>query len=368
MRNVSRKFSFKFFIGLSLVLLLIGLLHFRANSRAKLEAVVKSDSAYQPSKDDGAFEAGTIEEMLLHDSKRNKDLPVRIDFPKSKGTFPVIVFSHGAGASGSSYVPLTRFWATHGYVVIQPTHADSISLRREQGENARMIDILEGSALNDPAAWEARARDISFILDSFAEIERRAPELKGKMDTKRIGIGGHSYGAYTSQLIAGATINTHGAKPAQSFRDERPRAIMLLSPQGRNAQGLTDTSWQQMTRPMISMTGTLDKGLSGQPFEWRLDPFKFSPAGDKYQVLMTGANHLSFTGRLAEGHPAIGLLARRNAGLNGGADQKAIFDYIKMASLAFWDSYLKDETKAKEYLKSDALVTYSRSAVKLSRK
>ncbi|HKC64219.1 MAG TPA: hypothetical protein VKB86_11300, partial [Pyrinomonadaceae bacterium] len=274
-----------------------------------------------------------------------------------------------AGASGSSYEPLTRFWATHGYVVIEPTHADSIALRREQGqESARMRDILEGSALNDPAAWEARARDISFILDSLGEIEQRAPELKGKMDTKRIGVGGHSYGAYTSQLVGGATINMPGANRPQSFRDGRPRAIMLLSPQGRNAQGLTDTSWQQMTRPMISMTGTLDKGLGGQPYEWRLDPFNFSPAGDKYQVLIEGANHLSFTGRLAEDRPALGLLARRSARLNGGADQKAIFDYIKMASLAFWDAYLKDEGKAKEYLKSDALVAYSRNIVKLSRK
>ena len=51
-----------------------------------------------------------------------------------------------------------------------------------------------------------------------------------------------------------------------------------------------------------------------------------------------------------------------------GADQKASFDYIKMASLDFWDAYLKDEGKAKEYLKSDVLVTYSRSAVKLPRK
>ncbi|HKC62773.1 MAG TPA: hypothetical protein VKB86_04015, partial [Pyrinomonadaceae bacterium] len=94
---MKRKFSFKFFIGLSLVLLLVGLISFRANSRAKLKTVVNSDSAYQPSKDDGMYEVGTIEGMLLHDSKRNKDLPVRIDFPKSRGSFPVIVFSHGAG-------------------------------------------------------------------------------------------------------------------------------------------------------------------------------------------------------------------------------------------------------------------------------
>jgi hypothetical protein len=143
---------------------------------------------------------------------------------------------------------------------------------------------------------------------------------------------------------------------------------MLLSPQGRNAQGLTETSWQQMTRPMISMTGTLDKGLGGQPYEWRLDPFNFSPVGDKYQVLIDGANHLSFTGGLAEGPLAGRLLARRNTRLTEGTDQKAIFDEIKMASLAFWDAYLKDDRQAKDYLKSAALVTYSKGAVRLSRK
>ena len=326
-----------------------------------------TDSAYKLA--DGPFAVEVIEEMDLHDAKRNKDLPIKISFPKANGPFPVIVFSHGAGGSGENYFPLTRFWATHGYVIIQPTHADSIQLRRGQGQDARMRDILEGSALNDPRAWENRARDISFVIDSLAEIERLAPQLKGKMDTKRIGVGGHSYGAYTSQLIGGATVSTPGARTPQSFRDDRARAIMLLSPQGRDAMGLTETSWAAMTRPVISMTGTYDRGVAGgQSPEWRLDPFKFSPAGDKYQLFIEGANHMSFTGRLAEDRPATGFLARRNARFGGGADQKAIFDYVKTASIAFWDAYLKDEKSAKEYLKSDALVTYSKGAVKLSRK
>jgi predicted dienelactone hydrolase len=50
------------------------------------------------------------------------------------GQFPVIVFSHGAGGSGQNYFPLTHYWATHGYVIIQPTHNDSIALRRERGD------------------------------------------------------------------------------------------------------------------------------------------------------------------------------------------------------------------------------------------
>jgi hypothetical protein len=50
------------------------------------------------------------------------------------------------------------------------------------------------------------------------------------------------------------------------------------------------------------------------------------------------------------------------------ADQKAIFDYVKMTSLAFWDASLRDDAKAKEYLKSDALPAYSKGAVTLSKK
>src|SRR6266436_7475404 len=84
---------------------------------------------------DGPYAVETIDQTI-HDAKRNKDLPVRFLIPKSGGPFPVIVFSHGAGGSGQNYFPLTGFWATHGYVVIQPTHNDSIALRKEKGEPA----------------------------------------------------------------------------------------------------------------------------------------------------------------------------------------------------------------------------------------
>src|SRR5262245_53216482 len=79
---------------------------------------------------DGPYAVETIDQTL-HDAKRNKDLRVRLLIPKTAGPFPVIVFSHGAGGSGQNYFPLTGFWATHGYVVIQPTHNDSLALRRE---------------------------------------------------------------------------------------------------------------------------------------------------------------------------------------------------------------------------------------------
>jgi len=49
-------------------------------------------------------------------------------------------------------------------------------------------------------------------------------------------------------------------------------------------------------------------------------------------------------------------------------DQTAVFNDIKIATIAFWDAYLKDDAKAKAYLQSGALPSYSRGAVRLERK
>jgi len=45
-----------------------------------------------------------------------------------------------------------------------------------------------------------------------------------------------------------------------------------------------------------------------------------------------------------------------------------VFDYVKIASIAFWDAYLKDEPKAKAYLRSDSLVAYNNKSVTIDRK
>src|SRR5260370_18275561 len=57
-------------------------------------------------------------EMVLRDKKRDKDLPLFITHPQGDGPFPVIIFSHGAGATGKHYEALLKFWSTNGYISI----------------------------------------------------------------------------------------------------------------------------------------------------------------------------------------------------------------------------------------------------------
>lgn len=303
---------------------------------------------------DGPHTVTEVPDIVLHDAKRDKDLHVRIFYPKEPGPYPVIVFSHGAGGSQSCCEGLTRHWATYGYVTLQPTHEDSTVQRRNAGEEDINFLVAVRDALKKPALWQSRPKDISFVLDSLPVLQKRIPALSGKMDVERIGVGGHSMGAFTADAIAGALVDLPN-HPATNFGDPRVKAVVLLSPQGPGEFGLGDHSWDHVNLPLLSMTGSLDLGAENHGPEWKKIPFERSQPGAKYHVFIEGANHMSFI-------TAKTLLPGR------AAQGDSILGFTNSASLAFWDAYLKGDAGAKSYLLSDALPEFSHGVVKLSRR
>ncbi len=302
----------------------------------------------------GPYAVSEVEDLVLHDAKRGKELHVRIFYPNDSGKYPVIVFSHGAGGSQTCCDALTRHWATYGYVTIQPTHEDSAIQRRNQGEeNIRFMQAVR-DALKKPALWESRPLDISYVLDALHLLGNRVPGLTGKIDADRIGVGGHSMGSYTTEAIAGALVDLPG-RSARNFADSRVKAVLCLSPQGPGQFGLNDHSFDRISLPYMGMTGSLDSlGPVASP-AWHKTPFDHSQPGDKYHLFIEGANHMSFI------TPRTLLPGRAEQG-------GAIFDYTNSASLAFWDAYLKGDARAKSYLQAGALEKSSHGAVKLSRR
>lgn len=276
--------------------------------------------------------------LSLRDAARKKEVPYKIYFPDGDGPHPLIVFSHGFGGDKDAFATVGRHWASHGYVVIHPSHADGLERRDRDGDAPARGRLREGgllAGLNDPGRIADRVADIVLVLDSLADVANVTPALAGRIDAERIGVGGHSFGAYTAMLIGGVTVDLDG-KRERSFRDRRVKCILPISAQGTGQQGLTAGSWAGLTIPMMTITGTRDRGVGGQGVEWKKEPFSFSPAGDKYLVVIDGANHLSFGG---------GLGPR-------GSD---ITDVVKLASTQFWDAYLEDSAPARKYLQSDAL-------------
>jgi predicted dienelactone hydrolase len=325
-----------------------------ALSSPPVASVAASSDANGYELEPGPHTVSEVEDLVLHDAKRDKELHVRIFYPNTAGKFPVVVFSHGAGGSQNCCDGLTRHWASYGYVTIQPTHDDSAVQRRNQGEeNIRFLQAVR-DALKKPAFWESRPLDISSVLDALPSVGKRVPGLLGKMDADRIGVGGHSMGSYTTEAIAGALVDLPG-QPGRNFADPRVKAVLCLSPQGPGQFGLNDHSFDKISLPYMGMTGSLDSlGPVASP-AWHKTPFERSQPGDKYHLFIEGANHMSFI------MPRALLPGRAEQGGN-------IFDYTNSASLAFWDAYLKGDARAKSCLQSDALEKSSRGTVKLSRR
>jgi predicted dienelactone hydrolase len=302
-----------------------------------------------------------IHGTVLHDAKRNKDLPVTLFIPNAPGPHPLIVFSHGAGGSGENYGALVTGWAQRGYVVISPTHADSIALKTPaERRGLRPRDVVL-NAVTDVKGWQERPRDVTFVLDSLDELERRVPELAGKVDRERIGVAGHSYGAMTATIIAGATIRTKPGGELLSLADPRVKAAVVLSGQGEGQMGFVPESWATLKIPLMVMTGSEDRGAMRQDPRWRKAPFEHSPAGEKYWIYITGATHMSFTGRTVAGEAGRGLFLPGDE--RTVEQEKPIFAVIEQATGAFWDAQLKGDADAKKLLQSDHIA--SDAAVKV---
>jgi predicted dienelactone hydrolase len=291
----------------------------------------------------GPYTVLTVENIVLHDAARNKNIPIKIYYPAAVGRFPVIIFSHGALASKDAYSGLGQYWASYGYVSIHPSHADSIA---DSGFRGTLRQ-----ALSEPRAWENRPEDISLIIDSLAHVETFAPQLAGKLDLGHIGVGGHSFGAYTAGLIGGTTILLPGKAAPQSFADKRVSAVVLLSPQGEGILGLSAHSWDAVRVPMLLMYGSRDFGPFGEEPVWRSEAFAKGPAGNKYEVELEGGTHMGFAGLLpGEGHHA------------------AVFQCAKLETLAFWDAYLKQDPKAMQYVESHGLQKFSGDSARFANK
>lgn len=295
----------------------------------------------------------TAHEVALPNAVDQPPITLTCRWPKGSRPNGFVVFCHGLGSSRSDYGELSNALAAHGYFVVHPTFPDSIaSVVAAEPELARLLDashLSEWSGepvvkarmyeiLHTPSYWVERVRIVRRVLDERGTVLASA----GRFQAQAIpcAIVGHSFGAYTSQLMAGADIDMPG-QGSTRYRDDRLQAAVLLSAQGRNQQGLRDGSWDATTCPVMIVTGTLDRGAKGQGWEWKSEPFTLAPPGGKYLAVLEGGDH--YLGGIARADEDDGVPNHRAA--------------IAQLTLAFLDAHLLQSTSAALWLQSiDGLV------------
>ena len=293
--------------------------------------------------------------VQLKDDSRDKTLDVLVRYPDGEGPFPIVVFSHGALANKEAFGIASDHWASHGYIVIHPNHADARGGdSRGQSSQRRAAGGTLGALIGGGRI--GRVQDITSILDSLDQLESQVPDLKGKLNRDAIAVAGHSFGAYVAQCHGG--VKTMVDDQLTNLSDRRVKCVVPISAQGESGNfGLTSESWSEAKVPALHITGTRDRSAPERPgermgdFQTKMVPFERSPPGDKYLLVIEGANHVAFGGRLR--------------GLRGGADAPVL---TKTLSLAFLDAFLKKDADAKAWLDGKASSDWIGSQGKLQRK
>ena len=274
-------------------------------------------------------------DITFNDLQRKRDIQVKIYLPQTIFAAPVIIFSHGLGGSreGSSY--LGNHWSARGYICVFLQHPGSDeSVWKEKQPFQRMAAMRKAANAENLLL---RVKDVGFVIDKIEEINKdKNNQLFGRFDIKNIGMSGHSFGALTTQAVSGEVFKSGRI----TFVDKRIKAAIAMSPSSPKKDD-PKSSFGTVSIPWMLMTGTKDIAAIGdQDLESRLSVFANLPAAEKYQIVLYNGEHSAFTDRALPGDKE-----KRNPNHH---------KVILTLSTAFWDSYLKDNKSAEEWLKGDS--------------
>ncbi|GAB4457426.1 MAG: acetylhydrolase [Armatimonadaceae bacterium] len=283
-------------------------------------------------------EVGTPEqkELVVKDDKRKREIPVRVYLPKVKKAAPVVLFSHGLGGSRDGNRYLGNHWAARGYVAVFLQHPGSDdSVWKDISPAQRMAAMQKAASAEN---FQRRIQDVPAVLDQLEVWNKNTDHpLAGRLDMKRIGMSGHSFGAMTTQAMSGQRFPV-----GRGFTDERIQAAVIMSPSSPRRGGSAKQAFGSVKLPWMLLTGTNDTAPIGDAdMKSRLAVFPALPPGDKYELVLHQAEHSAFTDRALPGDSE-----KRNPN-----HHKAIL----AVTTAFWDAYLRNDAGAKNWLNSESV-------------
>jgi predicted dienelactone hydrolase len=279
-----------------------------------------------------------------------------VHIPKEGGPFPVVVLSHGGGGNRDANFAQARHLATHGFAVLCTEHPGSNTevLRRGLRFNENLKAMTR-----DSTEVLGRPKDVSFVLDRAAEWNRDHERLRGKLDLGRIGMMGHSYGAYTTLVVCGARPALDWLTPAvppgkglaPDLSDPRVSCGVALSPQGPGEPFFTEEGYATIRTPLLGITGSRDQQQGLEP-ENRRRGFALWPAGKKTLVWLANAEHLAFSDPEGSGRKGLPSPTR--------ADAQPV---TRAATLLFFRAHLQKDDTALKQLTAEALRPYCRGKI-----
>jgi predicted dienelactone hydrolase len=278
-------------------------------------------NSYDPLAVDPAFHPAHVD-LTVHDADRQRDIPLRIYLPAGTAPAPVVLFSHGLGGTREGSAFLGEHWAARGFVAVFLQHPGSDdSVWKGKPQPARMQSMNQAISLKNLLL---RVQDVPVVLDQLELWNiNKSNSLAGRLDMKKVGMSGHSFGAVTTEALSGQTLPAY----AQSLTDSRIQAAVVFSPSSPRALSANE-AFATVKIPWLLMTGTKDIAPIGNvDMKSRLAVYPALHGAPKYELVLNNAEHSVFTERALPGEH--------------GPRNPNHHRVILALSTAFWDAYLR---------------------------
>jgi dienelactone hydrolase len=280
------------------------------------------------------------------DTGENRKLNVEMWYPaNADGTYPLIVFSHGAFGVKSSNESLYNELASHGYIVCSIDHTYQALYTTDADGHRISIDMdymqemsAEDARSNRQQSYEyyqkwmkIRTDDINFVTDYIlAEAKNNASDKPYKLvDTTKIGVMGHSLGGSAALGIG-------------RMRDDVNAVIALESPFMCDIKGVEDGEFVFEDKiypvPVLNVYSDGTWGILADRPQYAENYALLSDTeATAFNVHISGVGHLTLTD-LALTSP---FLTRILNGQESTTDTEYCLKTINKICLEFFDSYLK---------------------------
>jgi len=320
------------------------------------------------------------ETFTLQDAQRNREFNVNLYFPTQlqgePESIPIIVISPGLGATSETWLHLVKHLVSHGYFVATVHHPGSNFSHLQAFFEGRETDVF------DVQEFINRPLDITQVLNELED--RNLSQFQGKLNLKKVGIAGQSFGAYTALALAGAKINFEQLKqdcrspiellnlsrllqcqaltlPQQNYnlKDDRIQAIFLVDPVSSSVFG--QASLSEVNLPIFWGSGSNDR-LTPVILE-QLHSFTWLSSKNKYFALTKGSQHLNLNFSALQKlrsleEEALPELVSQNL--------PVVESYVNALSLAFFQVYVANQPNYQPYLRSSYAMMISQEPHTLS--
>lgn len=241
--------------------------------------------------------------VSFRDHDRDRVIPIDL-YWSNQHRGPMVVLSHGFGADRHFLDYLAKHLASYGLTVVAVEHP---------GSNVDAL-IREDGAILPGKEFVERPRDVSFVLDRLADLNRHSFFLRGRLRMDSITLVGHSLGGFTGLVLAGGKVDpialadfcdtlevgasspadwfqcaaTEAELPPESLADSRITQLVLMNPLAGHIFG--DEGLRPVKVPTLVVTSTSD-GIASVS-DQQLRPFN-QLAGPRSLVAIIGGTHLS---------------------------------------------------------------------------